>query len=82
MRLLNSLHVRMTLGEFQHSHNQTSICELTLAWLCRDDAQNKLVALKEKADKELAQYSMELKVGDWTRVVSNVLPLVHARCRS
>lgn len=28
----------------------------------RDDAQTKLMALKEKADKELAQYNTELKV--------------------
>lgn len=27
----------------------------------RDDAQNKMLALKEKADKELGQYNMELK---------------------
>ena len=38
---------------------------LTFFWsipFCSDDAQNKLVALKEKADKELAQYTTELKV--------------------
>ena len=28
---------------------------------CRDDAQNKMIALKEKSDKELLQYNMELK---------------------
>jgi len=27
----------------------------------RDDAQNKMIALKEKSDKELLQYNMELK---------------------
>ena len=27
----------------------------------RDDAQNKMLALKEKAEKELTQYNMELK---------------------
>ena len=28
----------------------------------RDDAQTKLLSLKEKADKEVAQYEMEVKV--------------------
>ena len=27
----------------------------------RDEAQNKMLALKEKADKEMSQYNMELK---------------------
>ena len=34
----------------------------THAYDSRDDAQTKMLALKEKADKELAQYTMELKV--------------------
>lgn len=34
----------------------------THAYDARDDAQSKLLSLKEKADKELAQYTMELKV--------------------
>ena len=34
----------------------------THAYDARDDAQAKLLSLKEKADKELAQYSTELKV--------------------
>jgi hypothetical protein len=34
----------------------------TLAYSARDEAQTKMLALKEKADKELAQYNMELKV--------------------
>lgn len=29
--------------------------------LCRDDAQNKMLALKEKAEKELTQFNVELK---------------------
>ena len=29
--------------------------------LYRDEAQNKMLALKEKADKEMAQYNTELK---------------------
>ena len=28
---------------------------------CRDDMQNKMIVLKEKSDKELLQYNMELK---------------------
>ena len=32
-----------------------------LYYVYRDDAQNKMLALKEKADKELGQYNMELK---------------------
>ena len=28
---------------------------------CRDDAQNKMLALKEKAEKELTQFNVELK---------------------
>ena len=34
----------------------------TQAYDSRDDAQTKMLALKEKADKEMAQYNMELKV--------------------
>eukprot|EP00731_Ephydatia_muelleri_P014322 Em0008g42a len=33
----------------------------TLAYEARDEAQSKMLALKEKADKELTQYSTELK---------------------
>lgn len=33
----------------------------TLAYEARDEAQSKMLALKEKADKELAQYNTELK---------------------
>ena len=36
----------------------------TQAYDTRDDSQTKLLSLKEKADKELAQYTMELKVCD------------------
>ena len=35
----------------------------THAYDARDDAQTKLISLKEKADKEVAQYEMEVKVG-------------------
>ena len=34
----------------------------THAYDARDDAQTKMLGLKEKADKELAQYTTELKV--------------------
>lgn len=41
-----------------------SCCDMALnpeRGYCRDDAQNKMLALKEKAEKELAQYNVELK---------------------
>ena len=43
----------------------------TQAYDSRDDAQTKLLSLKEKADKEVAQYEMEVKV--YTYVCSNLL---------
>lgn len=36
-------------------------CILLAHVLYRDEAQNKMLALKEKADKEMAQYNTELK---------------------
>ena len=36
------------------------VCVINLSY-CRDDAQAKMIALKEKSDKDLAQYNMELK---------------------
>ena len=39
----------------------------------RDDAQTRMLALKEKADKELAQYNMELKVCAWSEVLGGCL---------
>ena len=44
-------------------HGMGEVIEMsTLAYSARDEAQTKMLALKEKADKELAQYNMELKV--------------------
>ena len=37
------------------------VCTYSLSALNRDEAQNKMLALKEKADKEMAQYNTELK---------------------
>ena len=52
----------------------------TQAYGSRDDAQVKMLALKEKADKEMAQYNMELKVlcayvhmNNNNNMVSNIL---------
>ena len=39
-----------------------SLLYYLLMYFFREDAQTKLLALKDKADKELAQYRMELKV--------------------
>ena len=44
-------------------HSMGEVIEMsTQAYGARDEAQTKMLALKEKADKELAQYNMELKV--------------------
>ena len=42
----------------------------TQAYDTRDDAQSKLLSLKEKADKEVAQYEMEVKVKKITTFVA------------
>ena len=39
----------------------------------RDDSQNKMIALKEKSDKELLQYNMDLKVGLLFRYTGNLV---------
>ena len=52
--LQDLLDVKRTMGEV--------IEDSTRAYDARDDAQAKMLALKEKADKELAQHSMEIKV--------------------
>ncbi len=40
----------------------------TQAYDARDETQAKMLGLKEKADKELAQYNMELKVSAATHM--------------
>ena len=37
-------------------------CQCLLLCCSRDDAQSKKLALKEKTEKEIVQYNMELKV--------------------
>lgn len=41
-------------------------------FLLREDAQGKLLALKDKADKELAQYQTELKVQSYNKDMMTV----------
>lgn len=51
--------------EKQMNENKQEIAEIiessTASYDARDDAQAKMMALKEKSDKDLAQYNMELK---------------------
>ena len=55
----------------------------TQAYDSRDDAQTKMLALKEKADKEMAQYNMELKVlcvsvhMNKNNMVSNIMLMIN-----
>eukprot|EP00794_Sanderia_malayensis_P007809 gene7808-8655_t len=61
-QIFENLHKKL---DRQRNENKQEIAEIieasTTSYDARDDAQAKMMALKEKSDKDLAQYNMELK---------------------
>jgi len=60
--VFEGIHKKLQKELIECKHVMGEVIELsTQAYEGRDEAQHKMLALKEKADKELAQYNMELK---------------------
>lgn len=60
--VFEGMHRKLQRELIEVKHGMGEVIEMsTLAYSARDEAQTKMLALKEKADKELAQYNMELK---------------------